>query len=252
VVKKAREIKTLKERIKELEKELTLDKVVAEIRRVLWTHIGQSITDQWQYIETIHEKMELIGKAQREVHRARASLGSMPEIASRMINVLNNRTGPQLAAIGISNRTETIQLIKRVLTLKILVQTLDRRSQDMQTEVNRFMDKFAALQGRGLPSLLNSAGKLLSHEVYAKRVNTFATNQISQGSSSSQETGPASGQSLYDRVENLFFIMNEISHLFEVPPNFYKYTEADETMDAILRHQLPTQDWWASMIQLLL
>jgi hypothetical protein len=100
--------------------------------------------------------------------------------------------------------------------------------------------------------LLNSAGRLLSHENYAKRVNTFATNQITQGSSTSEVTGPASGQSLYDRVENLFFIMNEISHMFEVPPNFYKYTEADETMDAILRHQLPTQDWWASMIQLLL
>ena len=162
VAKKGREIKTLKERIKELEKELTLDKVVAEIRTVLWTHIGQSIMDQSQYIETIHEKMDLIGKAQREVHRARASLGSMPEIASRMINVLNNWTGPQLAAIGISNRTKTIQLIKRVLTLKSLVQTLDRRSQDMQIEVNKFMDKFAALQARGLPSLLNSAGRLLS------------------------------------------------------------------------------------------
>ena len=122
----------------------------------------------------------------------------------------------------------------------------------MQTEVNRFMDKFAALQGRGLPSLLNSAGKLLSHEVYAKRVNTFAANQISQGSSSSQDTGPASGQSLYDRIENLFFIMNEINHLFETPPNFYKYTKADKTMDGILRQQLPTQDWWASMVQLLL
>lgn len=122
----------------------------------------------------------------------------------------------------------------------------------MQTEVNKFMDKFAALQGRGLPSLLNSAGRLLSHEVYAKRVNTFATNQISQGSSTSQVTGLASGQSLYDRIENFFFIMNEISHLFEVPPNFYKYTEADETLDAILRHQLPTQEWWTSMIQLLL
>ena len=62
--------------------------------------------------------------------------------------------------------------------------------------------------------------------------------------STSEETGPASGQSLYNRVENLFFIMNEIKHLFEVPPNFYKYTEADETIDAILRHQLPTQELW--------
>lgn len=42
--------------------------------------------------------------------------------------------------------------------------------------------------------------------------------------------------------------MNEIRHLFEVPPNYYKYTEADETLGTILRHQLPTQEWWTSMI----
>lgn len=154
--------------------------------------------------------------------------------------------------MGISNRTETIFLIKRVLTLISLVQTLERRSQDMQTEVNKFMDKFVALQSRGLPSLLNSAGGLLSHQNYAKRVNTFATNQITERPSTSEEIGPTSGQSLYNRVENLFFIMNEIKHLFEVPPNFYKYSEENETLDAILRHQLPTQDWWTRMIQLLL
>ena len=45
-------MKALKEKIKELEKELSLEKVVAEIRKVLWEKIGQSITDQWQYINT--------------------------------------------------------------------------------------------------------------------------------------------------------------------------------------------------------
>ena len=91
----------------------------------------------------------------------------MPEIANRMINVLNNRTGPQLAAMGISKMTDTILLVKRVLTLRNHVQTLDRRCQEMQTEVNKFMEKFTALHNRGLPSLLNSAGRLLSHENYA-------------------------------------------------------------------------------------
>ena len=103
-----------------------------------------------------------------------------------MINVLNNRTGPQLAAMGIPSRTETILLIKRVLTLGSLIQTLERRIQDMQTEVNRFMDKFSALQSKGLPGLLNSAGRLLSHENYAKKVNTFATNQITERPSTSE------------------------------------------------------------------
>lgn len=252
VAEKEKEIKALKRRINELEKELTLDKVTAELKTVLWANIGQSITNQWQYIETIHEEMELIEKEHREIQRARASLGNMPEAAKRMINVLNHRTSSQLATMGITNRTETISIVKRVLTLRTLVQTLERRSQDMQTEINKFMDKFVALQNRGLPNLMSSAGRLLSHENYAKRVNTFAANQITEKPSTSEESGPASGQNLYNRVENLFFIMNEINHLFDVPPNFYKYTEADETIEAILRHQLPTQEVWTKLIQLIL
>ena len=62
IAEKGREIKALKEKIKELEKELTLDKVVAHLKTVLCANIGQSITDQWQYIETVHEQIELIGK----------------------------------------------------------------------------------------------------------------------------------------------------------------------------------------------
>jgi len=200
VAKKGREVKALKEKIKDLEKELSLDKVISKIKRILWTHIGQSITDQWQYIETIHEHIDLIGRSHKENQKAKVALGNMPEIANRMINVLNNRTGSQLTAMGISNRTDTILLIKRVLTLRNLVQTLDRRCQEMQTKVNKFMDSYTILHNRGLPSLLNSAGRLLSHENYAKRVTTFATNQITAGSSAQQETGPATGQSLYDKI----------------------------------------------------
>ena len=206
VAEKGREIKALKERIKELESELTLDKVTAELKRVIWLNIGQSITDQWHYIETMYEHMDLIAKAHREIHRARASLGNMSEVANRMINVLNNRTSSQLATMGIANRTETIVIIKRVLTLRSLVQTLDRRTQDMQTEVSKFMDKFLILHNRGLPGLLNSAGRLLSHEHYAKRVNTFATNQIAERPSTSEDTGPASGQNLFALPMMTFFL----------------------------------------------
>ena len=67
IAEKGREVKALKEKIKELEKELTLDKVVAQLKTVLWANIGQSITNQWQYIKTIPEQMDLVGKAHREV-----------------------------------------------------------------------------------------------------------------------------------------------------------------------------------------
>lgn len=45
VAEREREVKTLKRRINELEKELTLDKVIAELKRILWANICQSITD---------------------------------------------------------------------------------------------------------------------------------------------------------------------------------------------------------------
>src|ERR1700733_1020525 len=130
---------------------------------------------------------------------------------------------------------QRVVLVKRVLTLRNLVQTLERRSQDMQADINKFQDKFMALQNRGLPSLMEPSGRLLSHEKYAKRVNTFAGNQIAETAITSAETGPTSGQTLFNRVESLFFIMNEINHLFDEPPNFYKYTEVDETIESILR-----------------
>ena len=120
--------------------------------------------------------MDLLGRAYAENQRARAALGSMPELATRMINVLNNRTGAQLANMGIRDRTDTIFLIKRALTLRNYVQALDRKCQDIQVEVNSFTSKLTALYDRGLPSLINNAGRLLPHEQYAKRVNNYITD----------------------------------------------------------------------------
>ena len=46
VVEKTREIKALDNKIKYLEKELILHKTLLEIKSILWTKIGQSITYQ--------------------------------------------------------------------------------------------------------------------------------------------------------------------------------------------------------------
>lgn len=85
VAEKAREVKALEKRIKELEKQLTFDKTLVDMKKILWAKICQSITDQWQSIETIHEQMNLISLAQFENQKARASLGNMPKQANIMI-----------------------------------------------------------------------------------------------------------------------------------------------------------------------
>ena len=216
VAKKTIEIKTLDNKIKALEKELTLDKTLAEIKIILWAKIGQSITNQWQSIPTIHEQILLINIAQFETQGARASLGNMPEQANKMIQFLNTHTKEQLAALDISSRTDTILTVKKALTLRNFVQTLERKCQDMQAEINAFKLKFTTLQSKGLPSLLTSSGKLLTHDQYAHRVNNYVSNQITASSSTSKETSPPSGQILYDKLETMLYIEHEINHLFEV------------------------------------
>jgi len=217
VAEKTREARTLDRRIKELEKELTMGKVITEVKRIIWIKIGQSITDQWQYIETIHDQINLLNRAYAENQRSRASLGRMPDIATRMINVLNNRTGLQLAAMGIRDRTDTILSIKKVLTLRNYVQTLERKCQDIQVEVNTFGTKITTLYGRGLPSLVNSAGRLLPHEQYAKRVNNYITDQLTASASTPEGAGPLTGQELYDKLENLFYIEHELIICLKCP-----------------------------------
>ena len=125
VAEKQTEIKALDSRVKALEKQLTLDNTLVEIKRILWSKINQSITDQWRSIQAIYEQIKLIGLAQFENQRARAALGVMPEQANRMINFLNHQTKEELATMQIMNRTDVILTTKKVLTLRGFVQTLE-------------------------------------------------------------------------------------------------------------------------------
>ncbi len=54
VAEREREVKALKKTIAELEKQLSFDKVTAEIKQVIWTAIGQAISNQWEYIVAIY------------------------------------------------------------------------------------------------------------------------------------------------------------------------------------------------------
>ena len=89
MAEKGREIKALKDKIKTLEKELNLESTMAQIKRILWAKIDQSISKKWKSIKTIHEKMDLIGQAQTKIQRAKTALGNRPDQANRMIDFLN-------------------------------------------------------------------------------------------------------------------------------------------------------------------
>jgi len=83
------------------------------------------------------------------------------------------------------------------------------------------------------------------------RLNKYATDQLNASSSTPVEKTLPSGQTLYNNLENLFYIEHEVKHLFSIQPNFYRYTDADETLRNLLRHQLLEEQWWQIMLEIL-
>jgi len=106
----------------------------------------------------------------------------------------------------------------------------------MQVEINSFMEIFAVLHERGLPSLVVNNERLLRQVEYQLRLNKYAIDQLNASSSTPAEKTLPSGQTLYSNLENLFYIEHEVQHLFTVQPNFYMYTDEDETLRKLLRH----------------
>jgi len=175
----------------------------------------------------------------------------MPEQANRLIHFLNNKTSEELEALDIRYRIGTILDIKRVLTMRTLMQNLDRRCEDMQVEIDSFTDKFTVLHQKGLPSPLGDNDHLIKHKDYIHKLNTYVVNQANAYSSTSGERALPSGQSLYDSLESLFYIEHEVKHLFTIPPNFFRYIETDETLRKLQRHKILGPEWWQSMLEIL-
>ena len=121
----------------------------------------------------------------------------------------------------------------------------------MQVEINSFTEKFTVLHQKGFPSPLGSNDRLMKHKDYVYKLNTYVVDQTNASSSTSGEKALPSGQALYDNLENLFYIEHEVKHMFTIPPNFFRYTETNETLRKIQRHKLPGPEWWQSMLEIL-
>ena len=119
------------EQIKTLEKDLTFDRPLTEIRKILWSNIIDSINDIWSSIQIIFEQIDLVKLALEEVRKTREELGRKPEEAIRLINFLNSKNRQQLEQLDIEDRTTAILKIKKVLTKRNLMQGLEHKCLSM-------------------------------------------------------------------------------------------------------------------------
>ena len=57
---KTREINRLDKLVKALEKDLTLERPLREIKEILWANITKSINDVWPFIQIMYEQNDFI------------------------------------------------------------------------------------------------------------------------------------------------------------------------------------------------
>jgi len=86
-----RKNKGFTQHIKTLEKDLTFEKPLADIRNILWTNIIEPINDIWSSIQIIFEQIDLVKVSLQEIEKTKEEIGGKHEEDIRLINFLNNR-----------------------------------------------------------------------------------------------------------------------------------------------------------------
>ena len=122
------------------------------------------------------------------------------------------------------------------------MQNLERRCFDMQQEIIEFRERFDFLVNKGLPNPMISEDKIMDLENYMEKLKKHAHDQASSSIISLEETLPT-GKNLHDRLKDLFYLEYEVKHLFPNQPNFFKYTEADETLRKLQRTRIVENKW---------
>jgi len=243
----AQKAQRMSERIKVLEKYLTLEKPLGKTKEMLWANIIDSVNDIWPSIQVIFEKTVLIKIAMEAIQKVKEELEDKPEDANRLIHFLTNKNRYELQELDIEDKTETILEIRKVFSKRNLMLNLEEKCHYMQVAIDRFMAKFQIFREKCLPSPLVINDKHMTQLDYGNRLRQLAKEQASSSSIKALRTGKV----LYNTFKNLFFLEHEIKHLFLTKPNFAKYTEADEIYRRMMNVKLPNAKWWEIMIDLL-
>ena len=98
----------MNERIKSLEKELTLNEPLGQAKEQLWANIIDSVNDIWPSIQVMFEHNDLIKEATKYIQKVEEEFGNKSEEANEIMKFLNSNKKQELEEIGISGKTITI------------------------------------------------------------------------------------------------------------------------------------------------
>jgi len=99
-------VKTLEERILNLQKVVILIDKVAYINNHLWGKLIEYIHSKWSSIQIIYEQRDLLQAALAEIDKTKKEIGNKPTQAIQIIAFLNGKNRQELEELRIPDRTE--------------------------------------------------------------------------------------------------------------------------------------------------
>ena len=211
---------------------------VSYIKNHLWTNIIQEIHLQWPSIQIIYEQRDLLQVAQVGIQKTKIEIADKPAEAIKLIGFLNSKNKAELEELNISDRTENILQIRKVLAKRNIMNCLEEKCEAMNLSVTKFLAKYTILGKAGLPDIHGFNEKLMVQTDYDKNIRAHAKEQVNK----TLPQGSPTGKVVLQYFEDLFFLHNEIKHIFVIKPNFAKYTDADECYIKLKRIKIPREE----------
>ena len=78
--------------------------------------INEAMIEIWSSIEIIFEQEELVQRSKEVIKEIKENLAQKPGEANALIRILNSYTKEELEEYEITDRTETILEVRRILT----------------------------------------------------------------------------------------------------------------------------------------
>ena len=128
-----------------------------------------------------------------------------------------------------------------------MMNSLEDICKDMNLSITNFMAKYTILTQDGLPDIHCFNEKLMVQIEYDKKIRAYAKEQVNKP----LPQGSPTGKVILEYFENLFFLKNEIKHIFIVKPNFSKYAEAYESYSKLKNMRIPSAEQWQEFTDLI-
>jgi hypothetical protein len=237
----------LTQEIQKLQKETAMAKTPSEAKENIWIHIFQSMTEIWPLIQILFEKHELVQRAREAINKIRGELGEKRIEATKIMKFLNSKTKEELEELEIMDRIGTILEVKKVLTNNGLMLHLEEKARTMDIGVQGFFRKVESVHKKGIPGLLVINDKLITLSEYKHKILIVEKD----GSKFIRIQRSITDKAFLENLQLDLRIQNEIKYIFITRPNFFKYTEMDETYRRLLKVSIPSQNIWEFLCDLI-